>query len=224
MGKVYEFWYRYGFKPNHLTICGLLIVFYGIYFFSLGYECAGFFTIIFGLSLDRLDGEFARHVNNVTELGKILDRLTDKIKFITLIIFGIIFGCFQVNEDFFLIGFSIVIFAFLSLIIESWGILLIAYQRFFEPNTKGKGAAWVGKVKFALQAIFVATLFLPRYAPEYLLYVKPIILLALIVISTPLAIFSFYYHVKHLKMFKFCSLSLPIVTGIFYSFYLCVIQ
>jgi phosphatidylglycerophosphate synthase len=224
MGKVYEFCYRYGFTPNHLTIFGLLIVFLGIYLFGIGYEYLGFFTISFGLYLDRHDGDFARHVNGVTKLGKILDRLADKIKVIALVIFGMVFGCFQVTWEFFLLGFFITLFTYFTLLVESWSILLIAYQKFFEPNTRGKGAVWVGKVKFTLQAIFVATLFLPSYAHEYLLYIKPIILLASIMVSTPLAVFSFYYHARHLKVFTFCSLSMPVMAIMSYLFIIGVIQ
>lgn len=218
MGKLYEFCYRCGFRPNHLTILGLLIVFLGVYFFKLGYEYLGFFTIVFGLLVDIFDGPFARFVGDVTEIGKILDRLADKIKFISLVIFGIILGCFQVTEDFFLIGASVVFFTLMNLLIETWGIILIAYQKFFEPTTKGKGAVWVGKRKFLFQSIFAATLFLPRYAPEFLLLAKPVVLLVSSMIGAILAVFSFYYHVKHLKVLTFCSLSLPIMAITVYFF------
>ena len=224
MGEIYKFCYRYGFKPNHLTVCGLLIVFYGIYFFNLGYEYLGFFTVIFGLLVDVFDGPFARFVGEVTELGKILDRLADKIKFISLVVFGVIFGCSQVAEDFILVGLVFTIFTLISLLIETWGITLIAYQRVFEPNTKGKGAVWVGKRKFLAQSIFAATLFLPSYAPEFLLLAKPIVLLISSMVGATLAVFSFYYHVSHLKMVRFCSFSIPIVTGFFYSYYYLIFE
>ncbi len=224
MGKVYEFCYRYGFTPNHLTIFGLLVVFLGIFLFGIGYEYSGFFTIIFGLLVDVFDGPFARFVGNVTELGKILDRLADKIKFIALVVFGVILGCFQVTENFILIGAAFTFFTLISLLIETWGITLIAYQKFFEPNTKGKGAVWVGKKKFLFQSIFAATLFLPSYAHPYLLLAKPIVLLISSIVGALLAVFSFYYHVNHLKRFKFCSLSLPIMVLASYFFIIGVIQ
>ena len=37
-------------------------------------------------------------------------------------------------------------------------------------------------------------------------------------------VFSFYYHVSHLKMVRFCSFSIPIVTGFFYSYYYLIFE
>ncbi len=220
MGNIYKFCYRCGFRPNHFTICGLLIVFGGIYLFGIGYEYVGFFAIILGLLGDVFDGAFARFTGNVTQLGKILDRFVDKTKFIALVIFGVIFGYSQISENFSLIWAVILFIGLINIYIETWGIILIVYQKFFEPDAGGRAAVWIGKRKFLFQSIFVATLFLPKYAPEPLLLLKPIVLSFSSLISATFAIFSFYYHLKYLKALKFCSLSLPIVAIMIYFYFI----
>jgi len=71
--------------PNTLTIVRLLLIPVYLYFFLKGeYIISGIFFSISGLT-DFLDGYLARKYNMVTDLGKILDPLADKLTLISIL-------------------------------------------------------------------------------------------------------------------------------------------
>lgn len=220
MGKIYEACLRFGIKPNHITISRVFFVVMGIYWYSIGYKWLGFLTIVISWLTDTVDGHFARYTDTESELGKVLDRLLDKVVFVILVIFAIFLGGFNVPESFILAGLPIILFAFLNCFFEVWGVTLIAYQKIFEPKSKGNGAIWVGKNKLIAQAIFSCALF----APDQLIILKPVVLFATGAIGLGLATLSFWYHVKHVSVFKFCSLSLPLIVLFSYLSYSYVVQ
>ncbi|MBS3810735.1 MAG: CDP-alcohol phosphatidyltransferase family protein [Halanaerobiales bacterium] len=71
--------------PNTLTIVRLLLIPVYLYFFLKGeYIISGIFFSLSGLT-DFLDGYLARKYNMVTDLGKILDPLADKLTLISIL-------------------------------------------------------------------------------------------------------------------------------------------
>ena len=71
--------------PNILTIVRLLLIPVYLYFFLNGdYIISGVFFSISGLT-DFLDGYLARKYNMVTEFGKLLDPLADKLTLISIL-------------------------------------------------------------------------------------------------------------------------------------------
>ncbi len=71
--------------PNTLTIVRLLLIPVYLYFFLKGeYIISGIFFSISGLT-DFMDGYLARKYNMVTDLGKILDPLADKLTLISIL-------------------------------------------------------------------------------------------------------------------------------------------
>ncbi len=65
--------------PNKLTVARAIAVPFFIAFYMLGYHIAAFVIFIAASLTDMLDGKIARKYNLVTNFGKIMDPLADKI-------------------------------------------------------------------------------------------------------------------------------------------------
>ena len=65
--------------PNKLTVARVIAVPFFIAFYMLGYHIAAFVIFIAASLTDMLDGKIARKYNLVTNFGKIMDPLADKI-------------------------------------------------------------------------------------------------------------------------------------------------
>lgn len=222
MEKIFSVCLRCGITANRVTLAGLFFVVFGIYAFAVNYKIIGFSAIVFGLALDVFDGALARSTETVSKLGKILDRFSDKIKFNILVFVAIFVGGYHIHESLILSGLpiAILLFAFMNCTIELWGILLIAYQWFFEPKSKGNGAVIVGKVKFFAQSVFGATLFYP----DIYFIAKPFVLFVSGLVGAVLAVFSFSYHVKHVRWYIFFPLTLPFIALFSYIAYIFFIK
>lgn len=71
--------------PNTLTVVRLLLIPVYLYFFLTGeYIISGIFFSLSGLT-DFLDGYLARKYNMVTDLGRLLDPLADKLTLISIL-------------------------------------------------------------------------------------------------------------------------------------------
>lgn len=71
--------------PNTLTIVRLILIPVYLYFFLTGeYILSGVFFSISGLT-DFLDGYLARKYNMITDLGRLLDPLADKLTLISIL-------------------------------------------------------------------------------------------------------------------------------------------
>ena len=82
--------------PNKLTLARVIAVPFFIVLFLMGYNCWAAVLFIAAAATDALDGHLARKNGLVTNFGKIMDPLADKIllstSFISLSIFGLIPG------------------------------------------------------------------------------------------------------------------------------------
>ena len=66
---------------NKITIARIVLTFVFIYIFPKGFifKVAGFFVFSLAAVSDLLDGWVAKHKNQITDFGKILDPIADKI-------------------------------------------------------------------------------------------------------------------------------------------------
>ena len=138
---------------------------------------------VFLFVTDALDGAVARSLNNVTNLGKVLDPFADK--FLDLIILAIV--CLFANNNF---------FVFTAIFIS---MVDIAGQ-FMRSKTSNPAANWVGKTKTVFKVITIYVVSLNRF-DLYLDYIGGILL----VISAIFTFASFYLKLKdrlHLRFWK----------------------
>ena len=134
--------------PNKLSLTRILLVpvmmfLYMASFIPQGYgKLAALVIFIIASITDLLDGKIARKYNLITDLGKFLDTIADKIlTFATLFLlmidftiphpYGVIFATVVICRDFAVLGIK-------SLVAEQNGAV---------------GAEWIGKVKFFVSTI-----------------------------------------------------------------------
>lgn len=161
--------------PNILTILRLvLIIPINIFLFTHNKPIA--LSLIFVAWItDLLDGHFARKLNAISEFGKTLDPLADK-----LLIFSIVLSLILTNILPFWLG--TIIFA-RDLLILSAGLLALKKYKFVIQSN------WVGKVSaFLIGSTLVVLMVLERDPVQNLLYI-----VILIVVVLSLGLYSIYY-------------------------------
>jgi len=133
--------------------------------------------IIFGIAsfTDFLDGYIARKNNIVTDFGKFLDPLADKLLVCSTFIYLIQVGRF----DFFGFSWSFVVTLIIAREFAVTGLRLIAVQN----NGKVMAAKILGKAKTFTQMITIIVLLLNSFSVQIIGFVMVIISLALTVIS-----------------------------------------
>ncbi len=85
--------------PNLLAICRILLLPFIFYFLAQDTRSGliyALFLIVLAVASDLLDGYFARRLNQITDLGRILDPLADKLGLGASLIFIIIYRGFPV--------------------------------------------------------------------------------------------------------------------------------
>ncbi|MDD3144891.1 MAG: CDP-alcohol phosphatidyltransferase family protein [Candidatus Gracilibacteria bacterium] len=129
---------------------------------------------VFLFVTDALDGAVARSLNNVTNLGKVLDPFADK--FLDLIILAIV--CLFSNNSFFVL--SAVFICMVDIAGQS-----------VRAKTSNPAANWVGKTKTVVKVITIYVVSLNRF-DMYLDYIGG----TLLIISAIFTFASFYLKVK----------------------------
>lgn len=80
------FFERFKIKPNHLTIAGFFLTFFGAYYISVGKLRTGIIIVIFTWLFDVIDGALAKYSNHITKFGgffdSVMDRYTEGMVFI----------------------------------------------------------------------------------------------------------------------------------------------
>nr|WP_122013187.1 CDP-alcohol phosphatidyltransferase family protein [Maliibacterium massiliense] len=71
--------------PNILSMIRLLLIPLAVYFFYLDWPMAALGVYVFASATDLVDGYIARHYNQISPLGKLLDPLADKLMLITVL-------------------------------------------------------------------------------------------------------------------------------------------
>ncbi|MGN0537381.1 MAG: CDP-alcohol phosphatidyltransferase family protein [Acutalibacteraceae bacterium] len=132
--------------PNLLSVLRLIVIYPFIVFaIDKNFIGAGIMLLISGLS-DMFDGMIARRFNQVTQLGKMLDPVADKLTLIAVII------CLYVLFPF-ILPFVIIMFTKEVLMIAG-GILLL------KKRIKPPAARWYGKAATAIFYVSVISIVL----------------------------------------------------------------
>jgi len=69
---------RLKIKPNHLTLIGFFLTFFGVYYVAIGEIKKGIIIVIFTWLFDVIDGALAKYSNNVTKFGGFFDSVMDR--------------------------------------------------------------------------------------------------------------------------------------------------
>jgi CDP-diacylglycerol---glycerol-3-phosphate 3-phosphatidyltransferase len=132
--------------PNSITysrLAGIPLVIYGLYQTSPTWHWISFTVFLIAAATDWLDGYLARKLNQITELGKFLDPLVDKllilIPYLTLIELRVVPA----------IGVSLILLR--ELVIAGWRV----------NQTQVSGANLWGKAKTVVQISSIAFLIIP---------------------------------------------------------------
>lgn len=170
---------------NKLTLLRIILIPIFIYLLLEGYTVAAFIMFSIASLTDFLDGYLARKYNLVTNFGKFMDPLADKL----------------------LVTSALVCFVQLGLL-NSWVVIIILSREFivsiFRAIAAAEGiviaASWWGKAKTISQMFMVIVLLLNNYPFEWLHIPMDQIL---IYVATILTVISGYdYIVKNKQVLK----------------------
>ena len=168
--------------PNILSAIRILCVPAFILLFFNGYVWAACGVFVFASGTDVLDGWLARRFNWITELGKVLDPIADKLNQITVLL-CITIRAYQTDAP----TFPIVLTVFIILILKEFlmiagGWLLLRKKKIVVY------ALWYGKLATVLFFAVTLTLML---APES--FLLSLILCILLVAAILLALVMYYF-------------------------------
>ena len=130
-------------------------------------------VIIFSSLTDLLDGKIARKFNMVTELGKVLDPIADKLTHAALAI------CLATRYK--------LMWILIALMAVKEGYMGIMGIRFLKKGKMLDGAMWFGKVCTA--TLFVGLVVLLVFYKMSLIYVNLIIVIMMIVMAATLTMY-----------------------------------
>ncbi len=170
---------------NKLTVLRIIMIIPFVIFLLLSYKIAALIIFIIASLTDYIDGKIARHRNEVSNLGKFLDPLADKL----------------------FISSAFIIFVQLDeLSVKAWPVILIIAREFTINGlrmfalSKGKiiAATYTGKFKttFQFAAIFLILLMFItgkfRYMAQYI-----------VVLTAVITVYSgFVYLIENKELFK----------------------
>ena len=147
--------------PNLLCLIRILLITPFVKFFLDGdYLWAGIVIALSGLS-DCFDGYIARHFNQESELGKILDPLADKL---TLLAVGV---CLSVIEPFFLPVIIILVVKDLLMLVGSSKVIKMGI---IVPKSKWYGK--VGTIMFYITVVFIVFVEIMQSVDNPLVYIS----------------------------------------------------
>ncbi|NEG54453.1 CDP-diacylglycerol--glycerol-3-phosphate 3-phosphatidyltransferase [Bifidobacterium platyrrhinorum] len=145
--------------PNLVTYSRivLVVVFLALYIMAGAWGAddeakrwAAAIIFIIAASTDKLDGWMARKYNQVTELGKLMDPIADKLLTCGALIVASVFAEFP--------WWATALF-----LIREIGITVMRFFVMERPGGKVIAAAWPGKLKTLFQCIGLAMLLLPLW-------------------------------------------------------------
>lgn len=163
--------------PNILTYFRILLipVFVVLYINSkenLSFHIASIAVVALSGLTDMLDGKIARHCNMITELGKIIDPVADKLTQCAIMV------CLAMRYP--------LMWAFIGALVVKEITMAVLGMVFLKKGRKLKGAHWYGKVSTVVFYLVMITLLVvpPSKMPFE-------VSLALILVSGAFMIFSF---------------------------------
>ena len=178
--------------PNILSMLRIIAIPFFVYFFlSEHFFIAVSIIFVSGLT-DLFDGKIARHFNQISELGKLLDPAADKLTQITVTL--VYFKEFRGSEDQTLRAFS---FVFLLFIIKEVTMIICSFI-LLSMNIIPEPAIIYGKVAtFAFYIVMgLLMLFAPHFGALSKFWIMPhALILILVTISATLTIVAFFSYI-----------------------------
>lgn len=169
--------------PNILSVFRIIIIPFFIFFYAKNMYILALATLVISGCTDTLDGTIARRFNSITELGKVLDPLADKL---TQLAIGIMIS----------IRYPFVAPMIAILVIKEVCMITFSY-RLLKLGANPIAALWWGKIATAV--FYVVTCFIVAFG-HYIVgnTVGNIVLIVLTGITTVLMIFAF---IKYIPLF-----------------------
>ncbi len=177
--------------PNLLSLIRIILVPFFVYFFvTKRYLIAVIIILISGLS-DAFDGKIARHFNQISKLGKLLDPAADKLTQIAITV--VYFNEFRQSEDKALRMFS---YVFLLFILKELAMIIGSFV-LLSMDIVPQAAIIYGKI--ATVTFYVVMGILMMFAPVFgalsKFFVLPswllMVLVVITAITTFIALFSY---------------------------------
>lgn len=172
--------------PNILSLFRIVLIAPFVYFFlEKNYVVAAVMLIISGLT-DACDGFIARTFNQVTELGKMLDPIADKLTLIAIMV------CITI--------FTPIVLPVMIIMILKDVIMLIGGSRLIKTGITPPAARWYGK---AGTFVFYVVVCLIVFLKAAFNYENPVLSVALLSASCALMIFALIkYFLLYMKLLK----------------------
>ena len=166
--------------PNILCYLRILMVPLFVYIFSKGYYWQSALIVILAALTDIADGWIARNFNLITDWGKFIDPLADKLMQFAMLIMAL----FKSRWVFVLI----IVFALKELIMLGVGLYI------YHKGSNLNGAIWCGKLCTVVLDISLLTIIaLPHK------YLSSQLIIMLIIISSAFLLLSFVFYMKSYK-------------------------
>ncbi len=169
--------------PNQVTVVRFILIPIVYWLLSINRFDLGLILFVIAASTDFIDGAMARTRNQITDLGKVIDPIADKLLIMTVLIF---------------IGFNyLIIKIFVFFIVLE--LLAILFSSLTSPFTgRPVGANVYGKIKMILQSVSVGLFLLGLLVKnDHLIDVSEEILIAALVF----AVLSTVEHIRR-KVFN----------------------
>jgi len=168
--------------PNIISSLRILLLPFLIYFVLQGDMFCVALLLILSAFTDFIDGFLARRFGWVTQLGKVLDPMADKLTMITVcVLFAITFGgLFQL---------------FFAILVIKEGVMLALGIYFYKKGVKLKGARAFGKVATVLFYLAVIAIALIPTLPRYAIY-------AMLVVVTVSAIAAAVFYWPDIRAYR----------------------
>lgn len=171
--------------PNQLTLGRVVAVPFFILLYMLGYDVFATVLFVLAAATDALDGYLARKNNLVTNFGKIMDPLADKVLVVSALVLLVESGD-----------------------VAGWMLIVILAREFAVAGLRTVAAAdgkviaagTTGKIKTVLQMVAVPLLLLNNWPFSYINFPMDQILLWACVIMTVVS--GVEYIVKNISVFK----------------------
>lgn len=121
--------------PNALTVVRLILIGVMVWFFTRSRPIAAMVIYLVASATDGVDGYIARHFNQVSDVGKVLDPIADKGLTIAALISMLVHGYFSV-------ALLAVIIAKELLMVAGGALVYFVFKKVVQANIFGKVAAF----------------------------------------------------------------------------------
>ncbi|MBR5773668.1 MAG: CDP-alcohol phosphatidyltransferase family protein [Clostridia bacterium] len=166
--------------PNILSVFRIILIPFFIIFYAREMYIPALITLVISGCTDTLDGTIARRFNSITELGKVLDPLADKL---TQLAIGVMIS----------IRYVFVAPMIALLVIKEVSMIIFSY-RLLKLGAQPIAALWWGKLATAV--FYVVTCFIVAFG-HYIVDtpIGRIVLFTLTGITTALMVFAFIRYI-----------------------------